>query len=137
MAITNDQLIVRANHARLPENQDFVDDLDVQPRLLAPITAEDDITAGNGFDANTLNPGDMILVLDDAFSNNKPALLIRDTTNALWYRVPCGTTATAQVYTLTNETEDRVFDADAATITETNDVLATVINDLKAVGIFK
>lgn len=40
-------------------------------------------------------------------------------------------------YTLTNVTEDRVLDADAAVVTETNDVLATLVNDFIAAGLAK
>lgn len=38
-------------------------------------------------------------------------------------------------YTITNDVADRVFDADAAVIAETNDVLATLIRDLARAGI--
>lgn len=40
-------------------------------------------------------------------------------------------------YTITNDTTDRVFDADTAVLTEVSDVLATLIRDLQAAGIIR
>lgn len=41
----------------------------------------------------------------------------------------------SSAYTVTNGTTDRAYDADTALVTETNDVLATLIADLKAAGV--
>lgn len=38
-------------------------------------------------------------------------------------------------YTITNDTEDRTFDADTVAVAELADIVATLINDLAAVGI--
>jgi len=43
--------------------------------------------------------------------------------------------APTSAYTTTNVTTDRSFDADTAVVTETNDVLGTLIADLQAKGI--
>lgn len=40
-------------------------------------------------------------------------------------------------YTITNDTLDRTFDADTATLTDVSDVLATLIRDLAAAGIIR
>lgn len=44
---------------------------------------------------------------------------------------------TTGVFAITNATSDYIFDADTATITETNDVLATLIADLIRQGIVR
>jgi hypothetical protein len=44
---------------------------------------------------------------------------------------------TANVYAITKWTEDHALDCDAAAVTETNDVLATLISDLINQGIIK
>lgn len=40
-------------------------------------------------------------------------------------------------YVVTNDTTDRTFDADTATLTDVSDVLATLIRDLAAAGIIR
>lgn len=40
-------------------------------------------------------------------------------------------------YTITNDSSDRTFDADTATLTDVSDVLATLIRDLAAAGIIR
>lgn len=40
-----------------------------------------------------------------------------------------------QTYTLTNDSTDRVLDADTTTVSDVADVLATLIRDLAAAGI--
>jgi len=43
----------------------------------------------------------------------------------------------ANNYSITKWTEDHAMDCDAAIVTETNDILATLISDLIAQGIIK
>lgn len=45
------------------------------------------------------------------------------------------TTMTGQTYTVTNGTTDRSYDADTALVTETNDIMYTLLNDLQSIGV--
>ena len=60
--------------------------------------------------------------------------LVYDTADSLWKPADVASGPALSGYTVTNETEDRSYDANATTIDEVADVLGTLINDLSAGG---
>lgn len=70
------------------------------------------------------------------FETDTNKLYIWNPSTNLWVgfvRIP----ATIPDYTVTNLTIDRSYDADAAVVAETNDVLGTLISDLITAGILQ
>jgi len=70
---------------------------------------------------------------------NDKVYVCTDNTNgaAVWKDITAAVSASVEEYNVTNEGEDRTFDADATTIDELCDILGTLINDLITTGIIQ
>jgi hypothetical protein len=78
------------------------------------------------------------LWLDTTGGSGAWILKVRNAGNSAWEVIAKGVTATqcpVETWTTSNSSADRSFDADATTLNELADVVATLIADLKTAGI--